>query len=436
MLVTLFAARRADHHRRRHRRRRLVLGQPADDGDRRADGARRAARERRADDRAPGADAGDRRASRCGLAGALLMTRVVARLLFAVEPTDPLDLRRGDRRAGGGRGARLPRAGAPRRGDRSDAGAARGLGRQQGLWPGRLARLPACLPRFKLTIEYAGTRYSGWQIQKNAQTIQGEIDRAVRDGHRPQGLRALRIGPHRRRRPRARRRSRTSTSARRCRPTRCAAASTTSCRPTSTSSTATQVPHRFHARHDAVARRYLYQIARRRTAFAKPYVWWVKEPLDVARMRERPRAFVGMRDFQSFAAPTTATTRRAAAVDARARRSARHHRRRRPGARRHRGLALPVEDGAPDRRRARRDRTRARSTPTRRRAILRRAVGAGRRAHRAAVGPVSRARLSTRRRRAATRPLRRRRRLARAARLSSVRMPERARRARAAPPRA
>ena len=33
---------------------------------------------------------------------------------------------------------------------------------------------------------------------------------------------------------------------------------------------ATVVPHRFHARHDAVARRYLYQISRRRTAFAKP----------------------------------------------------------------------------------------------------------------------------------------------------------------------
>src|SRR5689334_25303613 len=35
--------------------------------------------------------------------------------------------------------------------------------------------------RLKLTIEYAGTRYSGWQIQKNARTVQGEIDRAVRD---------------------------------------------------------------------------------------------------------------------------------------------------------------------------------------------------------------------------------------------------------------
>ena len=37
------------------------------------------------------------------------------------------------------------------------------------------------MPRFKLLIEYTGTRYSGWQIQKNARTVAGEIDRAVRD---------------------------------------------------------------------------------------------------------------------------------------------------------------------------------------------------------------------------------------------------------------
>src|SRR6185436_12186178 len=33
--------------------------------------------------------------------------------------------------------------------------------------------------RLKLTIEYAGTKYSGWQIQKNARTVQGELTRAV-----------------------------------------------------------------------------------------------------------------------------------------------------------------------------------------------------------------------------------------------------------------
>src|SRR6188508_1774733 len=37
------------------------------------------------------------------------------------------------------------------------------------------------MPRFKLLIEYAGTRYSGWQIQKNARTVAGEIEKAVAD---------------------------------------------------------------------------------------------------------------------------------------------------------------------------------------------------------------------------------------------------------------
>ena len=61
-----------------------------------------------------------------------------------------------------------------------------------------------------------------------------------------------------------------------------------------------RVRHRFHARHDAVARRYTYQIARRRTAFAKAYVWWVKDDLDTTVMRRAAERFVGMHDFQRF----------------------------------------------------------------------------------------------------------------------------------------
>jgi tRNA pseudouridine38-40 synthase len=58
--------------------------------------------------------------------------------------------------------------------------------------------------------------------------------------------------------------------------------------------------HRFHARHAAVMRSYVYQIARRRTAFAKPYVWWVKDPLDVERMQQAAASFDGMQDFRAF----------------------------------------------------------------------------------------------------------------------------------------
>ena len=61
-----------------------------------------------------------------------------------------------------------------------------------------------------------------------------------------------------------------------------------------------KAPHRFHARHDAVSRSYLYQISRRRTAFGKPFVWWIREPLDVDAMRAAAEVFVGMKDFAAF----------------------------------------------------------------------------------------------------------------------------------------
>src|SRR6185503_12356681 len=43
-------------------------------------------------------------------------------------------------------------------------------------------RAPKSIPRmrnFKITIQYDGTEYHGWQIQPNGRTIQGEITRAV-----------------------------------------------------------------------------------------------------------------------------------------------------------------------------------------------------------------------------------------------------------------
>jgi tRNA pseudouridine38-40 synthase len=157
------------------------------------------------------------------------------------------------------------------------------------------------VPRFKLTIEYAGTRYSGWQIQKNARTVQGEIDRAVRSvtgrrdfelygsGRTDAGVHALAQVAH----------LDVSTNI----PGATLVRRLNDDLPADINVLAAAVvPHRFHARRDAVARRYLYQIATRRTAFAKPFVWWVKDPLDLPRIRDAARAFVGLRDFQSFAA--------------------------------------------------------------------------------------------------------------------------------------
>jgi tRNA pseudouridine38-40 synthase len=156
------------------------------------------------------------------------------------------------------------------------------------------------VPRFKLTIEYAGTRYSGWQIQKNARTIQGEIDRAVRTVTRRTDFELYGSG---------------RTDAGVHASGQVAHLDVATSVPPDTLRTrindelphdinildAIVVPHRFHARHDAVARRYIYQIALRRTALHKAFVWWVKERPDIQRMRSAAAAFVGMRDFASFA---------------------------------------------------------------------------------------------------------------------------------------
>ena len=36
------------------------------------------------------------------------------------------------------------------------------------------------MPRYRMTIEYEGTRYRGWQAQKNARTVQGECEAALK----------------------------------------------------------------------------------------------------------------------------------------------------------------------------------------------------------------------------------------------------------------
>jgi tRNA pseudouridine38-40 synthase len=64
---------------------------------------------------------------------------------------------------------------------------------------------------------------------------------------------------------------------------------------------ARDVPLSFHARHDAAARRYRYQIASRRSAFFKRLIWWVRQPLDHPAMEQAARALVGRHDFTSFA---------------------------------------------------------------------------------------------------------------------------------------
>jgi tRNA pseudouridine38-40 synthase len=155
------------------------------------------------------------------------------------------------------------------------------------------------MARFKVTLEYVGTRYRGWQVQKNARTVAGELQRAVRaaagrepgelygSGRTDAGVHALQQVAHldlETRMPPGQLQWRINEEL-----------------PPDINLLALEpAARRFHARHAAVARSYLYQIARRRTALGKPFVWWVKDALDAAAMARAARRFEGMHDFQSF----------------------------------------------------------------------------------------------------------------------------------------
>lgn len=161
--------------------------------------------------------------------------------------------------------------------------------------------------RFKLFIEYDGTNYSGWQKQNNAKTIQGTLIKSIENafkktrgnnkfidlqgsGRTDSGVHAMEQVAH-------------------------------------LECSSSLAPHilkiklndelpsdinilniektdsKFHARHSAVSRQYLYRISKRRTAFDKKYVWWVKDELNVNAMQSAAGQMSGMKDFRSFSEP-------------------------------------------------------------------------------------------------------------------------------------
>ncbi|MHB8790765.1 MAG: tRNA pseudouridine(38-40) synthase TruA [Desulfobulbaceae bacterium] len=152
--------------------------------------------------------------------------------------------------------------------------------------------------RFKLVLEYDGSRYSGWQQQADARTIQGSLLRAASqlygkevdiqgNGRTDGGVHALRFVAH--------------LEAVTQEPPRTICLRLNELLPRDINILEVQrAGERFHARHNCIGRSYLYQIARRRSAFCHRYVWQVAEPLNIRPMREAATLLTGMHDFTSF----------------------------------------------------------------------------------------------------------------------------------------
>jgi tRNA pseudouridine38-40 synthase len=60
-------------------------------------------------------------------------------------------------------------------------------------------------------------------------------------------------------------------------------------------------PPEFDPRRDAISRSYLYQIALRKSAFAKNYTWWPKAPLELSQLEKAWGMFEGNHSMTAFA---------------------------------------------------------------------------------------------------------------------------------------
>lgn len=154
---------------------------------------------------------------------------------------------------------------------------------------------------YRLVIEYDGTRYHGWQEQANARTVAGELRGVACEvcnekvdfggaGRTDAGVHALGQVAHLR-------------TSKRHNPVELQR-SINNLLPADINVVRVEIaPPEFHARHDALARYYLYQLATQRTAFGKKYVWWIKDHLDLRQMRKAAEHFVGLHDFAHFSQP-------------------------------------------------------------------------------------------------------------------------------------
>ncbi|MFN3868463.1 MAG: tRNA pseudouridine(38-40) synthase TruA [Hyphomicrobiaceae bacterium] len=159
------------------------------------------------------------------------------------------------------------------------------------------------MPRYRITIEYDGTPFVGWQRQGVGVSIQGVIEAAilaftseqvtiVAAGRTDAGVHATgQVAHFDLARPRD------------CHRIREALNHLTRPNPIVVVACA-EAADDFHARFSASSRHYVYRILNRRArpALDRNHVWWVPQPLDTDAMAAAARHLIGRHDFTTFRA--------------------------------------------------------------------------------------------------------------------------------------
>ena len=159
------------------------------------------------------------------------------------------------------------------------------------------------MPRYKLTIEYDGAPFSGWQMQANELSAQGVLEAAVAvingqpavvhgAGRTDAGVHALGQVAH-------------VDLARTWDTFELRKALNANVRPHPVSILdAVEADQDFHARFSATRRHYFFRILNRRSppALGQGKVWWLPMELDATAMHEAAQLLLGKHDFTTFRA--------------------------------------------------------------------------------------------------------------------------------------
>jgi len=157
--------------------------------------------------------------------------------------------------------------------------------------------------RYRLTLEYDGTPFVGWQRQDNGPSVQGGLEAAIEKlsgervtvtgaGRTDAGVHALGQVAH-------------FDLAKTFEPGKIRDALNYHLRPDPVSVLeAAEADGQFHARFSATARRYLFRILNRRSppALEAGKVWHVSPKLDAEAMHAAAQFLVGQHDFTTFRA--------------------------------------------------------------------------------------------------------------------------------------
>jgi tRNA pseudouridine38-40 synthase len=165
---------------------------------------------------------------------------------------------------------------------------------------------------FKLTIEYDGTDFVGWQSQINGRAVQDEITRALRQIVQEDvtliGSGRTDSGVH------ARGQVAGFRTGSRITPAKLLSALNGVLPRDICIHSVEAVPPGFHARFDARVRRYRYFISRTTSAVDRRFCWFISSPLDIPTMETIAKRCAGVHDFSAFCRHATEVEDRVCAV--------------------------------------------------------------------------------------------------------------------------